>query len=37
MTIAALILAAGRGARAGPGAAKQWRVVVGRRVIDWTL
>lgn len=37
MTIAALILAAGRGARAGPGAAKQWRVVAGRRVIDWTL
>ncbi len=37
MTIAALILAAGRGERAGPGAAKQWRVVAGRRVIDWTL
>lgn len=37
MTIAALIVAAGRGTRAGPGAPKQWRPLAGRRVVDWTL
>jgi 2-C-methyl-D-erythritol 4-phosphate cytidylyltransferase/2-C-methyl-D-erythritol 2,4-cyclodiphosphate synthase len=37
MTTAALIVAAGRGTRAGPGAPKQWRPLAGRRVIDWTL
>lgn len=37
MKIAALIVAAGRGTRAGPGAPKQWRPLAGRRVIDWTL
>ena len=37
MTIAALIVAAGRGRRAGGGLAKQWRPLAGRRVIDWTL
>lgn len=37
MKIAALIVAAGRGTRAGPGAPKQWRTLAGRRVIDWTL
>lgn len=37
MKTAALILAAGRGERAGPGAAKQWRLIRGRRVIDRTL
>ncbi|WP_306006984.1 bifunctional 2-C-methyl-D-erythritol 4-phosphate cytidylyltransferase/2-C-methyl-D-erythritol 2,4-cyclodiphosphate synthase [Aquicoccus porphyridii] len=37
MKIAALIVAAGRGTRAGPGAPKQWRALAGRRVIDWTL
>lgn len=35
--IAAIIVAAGRGHRAGPGGAKQWRALAGRRVIDWAL
>lgn len=34
---AALIVAAGRGARAGGDTAKQWRVLAGRRVADWTV
>ena len=34
---AALIVAAGRGIRAGGGLAKQWQTVAGRPVIDWTL
>ncbi|MGR3759327.1 bifunctional 2-C-methyl-D-erythritol 4-phosphate cytidylyltransferase/2-C-methyl-D-erythritol 2,4-cyclodiphosphate synthase [Roseobacteraceae bacterium NS-SX3] len=37
MTTAALIVAAGRGTRAGGGTPKQWRPLNGRRVIDWTL
>ncbi|MCW8842369.1 MAG: bifunctional 2-C-methyl-D-erythritol 4-phosphate cytidylyltransferase/2-C-methyl-D-erythritol 2,4-cyclodiphosphate synthase [Rhodobacteraceae bacterium] len=37
MTTAALIVAAGRGTRAGPGAPKQWRALAGRRVADWTV
>ena len=37
MSIAALIVAAGRGRRAGGGLPKQWRPLGGRRVIDWTL
>lgn len=37
MTTAALIVAAGRGTRAGGGLAKQWRPLRGRQVIDWTL
>lgn len=37
MTIAALIVAAGRGQRAGGVTPKQWRPLAGRRVIDWTL
>lgn len=37
MTTAALIVAAGRGTRAGGGLAKQWRPLKGRQVIDWTL
>ncbi|MEP2718096.1 2-C-methyl-D-erythritol 4-phosphate cytidylyltransferase, partial [Pseudophaeobacter sp.] len=37
MTTAALIVAAGRGLRAGAGQPKQWRPLKGRRVIDWTL
>lgn len=37
MTTAAIIVAAGRGERAGGGLAKQWRSLAGRRVIDWTL
>lgn len=34
---AAVIVAAGRGTRAGPGAPKQWRPLAGKRVIDWTI
>ena len=38
MTVtAAVIVAAGRGQRAGGGVPKQWRPLVGRRVADWTL
>lgn len=37
MTTAALIVAAGRGLRAGGGMPKQWRPLAGRRVADWTL
>lgn len=37
MTTAALIVAAGRGTRAGGGVPKQWRNLKGQRVIDWTL
>jgi len=37
MTTAALIVAAGRGTRAGGDLPKQWQVVAGRRVADWTL
>ncbi|WP_092833578.1 bifunctional 2-C-methyl-D-erythritol 4-phosphate cytidylyltransferase/2-C-methyl-D-erythritol 2,4-cyclodiphosphate synthase [Roseovarius lutimaris] len=37
MTIAALIVAAGRGHRAGRPGPKQWQPLGGRRVIDWTL
>ncbi|ANP35042.1 Bifunctional enzyme IspD/IspF [Phaeobacter gallaeciensis] len=37
MTTAVLIVAAGRGTRAGGGLPKQWRPLKGRRVIDWTL
>ncbi|OWU84877.1 2-C-methyl-D-erythritol 2,4-cyclodiphosphate synthase [Oceanicola sp. 22II-s10i] len=37
MTTAAVIVAAGRGTRAGGGLPKQWRPLAGRRVADWTL
>lgn len=37
MTTAALILAAGRGSRAGGERPKQWQTIAGRRVIDWTV
>ena len=37
MTIAAIIVAAGRGTRAGGDMPKQWRALAGRRVIDWTV
>ncbi|WP_164658809.1 bifunctional 2-C-methyl-D-erythritol 4-phosphate cytidylyltransferase/2-C-methyl-D-erythritol 2,4-cyclodiphosphate synthase [Tropicibacter sp. Alg240-R139] len=37
MTTAAIIVAAGRGQRAGGGVPKQWRSLAGRRVADWTL
>ncbi len=35
--VAALIVAAGKGTRAGGTIAKQWQPLLGRRVIDWTL
>lgn len=37
MTTAAIIVAAGRGQRAGGGTPKQWRALAGKRVADWTL
>ena len=37
MTACALIVAAGRGTRAGGDLPKQWRMLNGRRVLDWTL
>lgn len=37
MTTAAILVAAGRGQRAGGGVPKQWRPLAGRRVADWTL
>ncbi|SHJ24123.1 2-C-methyl-D-erythritol 2,4-cyclodiphosphate synthase [Shimia gijangensis] len=35
--IAAILVAAGRGTRAGGGLPKQWRTLAGRRVADWTV
>ena len=37
MTIAAIILAAGRGTRAGAGLPKQWQVLAGRPVLAYSL
>ncbi len=37
MTVAAVIVAAGRGLRAGGGLPKQWRSIGGRAVAAWTL
>ncbi len=37
MTTAAIIVAAGRGTRAGGEMPKQWQPLAGRRVIDWTV
>lgn len=37
MRTAAIIVAAGRGTRAGGDQPKQWQMLAGRRVIDWTL
>lgn len=37
MTNAAIIVAAGRGSRAGGDQPKQWQPLAGRRVIDWTV
>ncbi|MEM9321167.1 MAG: bifunctional 2-C-methyl-D-erythritol 4-phosphate cytidylyltransferase/2-C-methyl-D-erythritol 2,4-cyclodiphosphate synthase [Pseudomonadota bacterium] len=37
MTTAVIIVAAGRGQRAGGGVPKQWRALAGRRVADWTI
>ena len=35
--IAAILVAAGRGTRAGAGAPKQWRALAGKRVADWAV
>ena len=37
MSVAAVIVAAGRGTRAGGGLPKQWRTLAGRAVAAWTL
>ena len=37
MSTAVLIMAAGRGTRAGGALPKQWQPLAGRRVIDWTI
>ncbi|MDP7152158.1 MAG: bifunctional 2-C-methyl-D-erythritol 4-phosphate cytidylyltransferase/2-C-methyl-D-erythritol 2,4-cyclodiphosphate synthase [Paracoccaceae bacterium] len=37
MSTAAIIVAAGRGTRAGGDLPKQWQTLAGRRVADWTL
>ena len=37
MTCAVIIVAAGRGTRAGGDRAKQWQPLAGLRVIDWTM
>ncbi len=37
MITAAIIVAAGRGTRAGGGTPKQWQPLAGRRVADWTI
>lgn len=37
MSNAAIIVAAGRGTRAGGDVPKQWQPLAGRRVIDWTV
>ncbi|MEX1234591.1 MAG: bifunctional 2-C-methyl-D-erythritol 4-phosphate cytidylyltransferase/2-C-methyl-D-erythritol 2,4-cyclodiphosphate synthase [Roseovarius sp.] len=37
MTLAILIVAAGRGTRAGTDLPKQWQPLAGARVIDWTI
>src|SRR6187549_1198002 len=36
MGFSAIIVAAGSGSRAGPGAAKQWRTLGGRPVLRWS-
>jgi 2-C-methyl-D-erythritol 4-phosphate cytidylyltransferase/2-C-methyl-D-erythritol 2,4-cyclodiphosphate synthase len=37
MRFSAVIVAAGSGSRAGPGAAKQWRTLAGRPVLHWSV
>ena len=37
MTFKAIVVAAGTGTRAGPGAAKQWREVAGKPVVRWSV
>jgi 2-C-methyl-D-erythritol 4-phosphate cytidylyltransferase/2-C-methyl-D-erythritol 2,4-cyclodiphosphate synthase len=37
MTFSAVIVAAGSGTRAGPGQAKQWRMLAGKPVLRWSV
>ena len=37
MSFSAVIVAAGSGTRAGPGQAKQWRMLAGKPVLKWSL
>ena len=37
MTFSAVIVAAGSGTRAGPGQAKQWRLLAGKPVLRWSV
>ena len=37
MTTVAIIVAAGKGKRAGGTVAKQWRTIAGKPVIDWSI
>lgn len=37
MTFSVVIVAAGSGSRAGPGQAKQWRLLVGKPVLRWSV
>ena len=37
MTTVAIIVAAGKGIRAGGKVPKQWRTIAGKRVIDWSI
>lgn len=37
MTFSAVIVAAGSGTRAGPGQAKQWRLMAGKPVLRWSV
>ena len=37
MTTIAIIVAAGRGTRAGGDVPKQWQILFGKRVLDWTI
>lgn len=37
MTFSAIVVAAGSGTRAGPGQAKQWRILAGKPVLRWSV
>src|SRR5688572_23204316 len=37
MSFSAVIVAAGSGTRAGPGQAKQWRILAGKPVLRWSV
>src|SRR5580693_6877196 len=37
MKFSAVIVAAGSGSRAGPGQAKQWRLLAGRPLLRWSV